>query len=138
VSQGSRFAPYGLVAFEVGGSGTGQADGGFEKGTYAEIGIGPSWPIGGSSTIAVPVKLGFSLDDYYELAGDDHKFGFFDIGALVTVPLTGVPSRFGSWNVHFGGDYFLLGDTPEAFNVGTDGDASKHKVVGLVGFGVAY
>jgi hypothetical protein len=32
----------------------------------------------------------------------------------------------------------LLGDTPEAFNVGTDGDPSKHKVVGLVGIGVTY
>ena len=68
------------------------------------------------------------------MRGEDHKFGYFDIGALVTVPLTSVPSRFGTWNVHFGGDYFLLGDTPEAFNVGTDGDPSKHKVVGLVGF----
>jgi len=138
VSQGSTFAPYGLIAFEVGGSGTGQADGGLDKGTYAEIGIGPSWPLGGSSTIAVPVKLGFSLADYYELAGEDNKFGFFDIGALITVPLTGVPSQFGSWNVHFGGDYFLLGTTTEAFNAGTDGESSKHKVVGLVGFGVSY
>ena len=88
--------------------------------------------------MAVPVKLGFSLDNYYELAGDDNKFGFFDIGALVTVPLTGVPSRFGTWNVHFGGDYFALGDTAEAFNIDKDGDTSRHQVVGMIGFGVTY
>ena len=139
VSQGSRFAPYGLIAFEVGGDGTGQADGGLEKGTYAEIGIGPSWPLGGAgSTVAIPVKLGFSLDDYYELAGEDNKFGYFDIGALITVPFSSAPTKFGTWNVHFGGDYFYLGETPEAFNAGTDGEPSKHKVVGMVGIGVSY
>ena len=140
VAQGSRYAPYGLVAFEFDTDpGRGQADGGFERGTYAEIGVGPSWPLGGAgATVAVPVKLGFSLDNYYELAGEDHKFGYFDIGALVTVPFTAAPSRFGTWNVHFGGDYFFLGDTTEAFNVGTDGDPSKHKVIGLIGIGVSY
>jgi hypothetical protein len=136
VAQGSKYAPYGLIAFEVGGPG--QADGGSERGTYLELGIGPSWPIGGSATVAVPVKLGMSLSDYYELAAEDNPFGYFDIGALVTVPLSGIPSRFGSWNLHFGGDYFALGETTEAFNVNADGETSKHKVVGLVGFGVTY
>jgi hypothetical protein len=133
VSQGSKYAPYGLIAFEM----AGQADGGTEKGTYLEFGIGPSWPLGGS-TLTVPVKIGLSAADYYELAGDDKKFGYFDIGGLITVPLTGVPSRFGSWNVHFGGDYYALGDMTEAFNVDADGDTSKHKLIGLVGFGVSY
>jgi hypothetical protein len=138
VSQGSKYAPYGLVAFEVGGDGAGQADGGTEKGTYLEFGIGPTWPIGGSSTVTVPVKVGLSAADYYELAGEDHKFGYFDIGGLVTVPISGIPSRFGSWNFHFGGDYYALGDTTEAFNLNKDGETSSHKVVGLVGFGVTY
>ena len=138
VSQGSKYAPYGLIAFEIGGETSGQADGGLEKGTYAEFGIGPSWPIRGGTTVTVPVKLGLSVSDYYELAGEDHKFGYFDIGGLVTVPLSGIPSRFGTWNFHFGGDYYALGDTTEAFNVDKEGDTSAHKFVGLVGFGVSY
>jgi hypothetical protein len=147
VAQGSKYGPYGLVAFEVGGAGTGQADGGAEKGTYLEFGIGPSWPLGGSATIAVPVKVGLSANSYYECpagaasicaAGDDSAFGYFDIGGLVTVPISGIASRFGSWNFHFGGDYLALGDTNEAFNVNKDGETSSHKFVGLVGFGVSY
>jgi hypothetical protein len=139
VSQGSKYAPYGLVAFEFDtDEGVGQADGGTSGGTYLELGIGPSWPLGGSTTIAIPVKLGMSLSDYYELAGEDKKFGYFDIGALVTVPLSGIPSRYGSWNFHFGGDYFALGDMTEAFNADEDGDTSPHKFVALFGFGVSY
>jgi hypothetical protein len=141
VAQASRYAPYGLVAFEFDTEpGRGQADGGSDGGTYLELGIGPSWPLGGSTTLAVPVKLGMSLSDYYEhpVTGEDNKFGYFDIGALVTVPLTGVPSRFGSWNVHFGGDYFALGETTEFFNANSEGETSQHKVVGLFGIGVSY
>jgi hypothetical protein len=145
VAQASRFAPYGLVAFEVGGEGTGQADAGAEKGTYLEFGVGPSWPLG-RATFAVPVKIGLSASNYYECPpgatvctpGEDSKFGYFDIGGLVTVPITGAESRFGSWNFHFGGDYLALGDTNEAFNMNRDGETSSNKVVGLFGFGVSY
>jgi hypothetical protein len=148
VAHGSKYAPYGLVAFEVGGEGTGQADAGFEKGTYLEFGIGPSWPVGGNVTIGVPIKVGLSASNYYECPagsesicgapGNDSKFGYFDVGALITVPFSGADSRFGSWNFHFGGNYLALGDTTEAFNVNSDGDTSKHKVIGLFGIGVSY
>ena len=51
VAHASRFAPYGIVAFEL----SGQADGGSEEGTYGEIGIGPSWPLGArASQLAFP------------------------------------------------------------------------------------
>ena len=57
------------------------------KGTYLELGIGPSWPMAdGKATVAVPVKLGFSLKDYYELNGEDQKFGYVVGGVLFTVP----------------------------------------------------
>ena len=36
--------------------------------------------------VAVPVKLGFSLKDYYELSGEDEKFGYVVGGVLFTVP----------------------------------------------------
>ncbi len=87
VTKAHMLNPYGLLAFEVGGDGS--SDGGSERGTYLELGVGPSWPLAGSkATVAVPVKFGFSLSNYYESGGEDHSFGFFDIGALLTVPLS--------------------------------------------------
>lgn len=138
VAQGGKYAPYGLLAFEVGGARAGQADSGTKKGAYLELGIGPSWPAGGSVTLTVPVKVGLSLRDYYEFAGHDNKFGYFEGGVLVTAPFTAKLSRFGSWNFHAGVDGFALGDTTEAFNVDKNGKASKGKVVGLFGIGVTY
>lgn len=126
-----KVAPYVVLAQELGAVG---ADGGSNKGTYVEVGIGPSWPVGGGkATIAIPVKLGLSANNYYELSGVDNKFGFFDIGALVTVPLTGIPASYGAWNFHIGGDAFVFGETTKAINAG-----KKSKGVFLFGFGVAY
>jgi hypothetical protein len=131
VAHASRFAPYGLVAFEM----SGQADGGSEEGTYGEIGVAPSWPLGwAGATVGIPVKLGFSLKDYYEAGGEDNKFGYFDIGALFTVPFTSAPTKFGSWNIHGGVDFLALGDGTKSFN--TDGDSKQ--VIGSIGIGMSY
>ena len=127
----SKVAPYVVVAQELGAIG---ADGGTRKGTYVELGIGPSWPVaGGKATIAIPVKLGLSAHNYYELNGVDNKFGFLDVGALVTVPLTAIPAGYGAWNFHVGADAFTFGDTTKAINGG-----KKSKGVFLFGLGVAY
>jgi hypothetical protein len=132
VAKAHMLAPYGLVAFELGGEDAAGADGG-DPGTYLELGVGPSFPFGDGPTLTIPVKIGLSLADYYQGPSGDEKFGFLDIGALVTVPLAGVPSAFGSWNVHGGLDVLVFGDTTKAFNAG---DAAK--VVGLFGIGVSY
>ena len=130
VAHASRFAPYGLVAFEL----SGQADGGSEEGTYAELGVAPSWTLGGGPvTVAVPLKVGLSLSDYYESDGDDHSFGYVDLGVLFTVPWTGVPSRFGSWNLHGGVDFFGFGDATKKAN---DGDGGQ--VIASIGIGMSY
>jgi hypothetical protein len=129
VAQTSRFNPYGILAFELGEHG---ADGGENKGTYLELGVGPAFPIG-TATLSIPVKLGMSLNNYYELNGEDNKFGFFDIGGLITLPLSGINSNFGSWNIHGGVDFLAFGDTTTFFN---QDDSSK--VVGLIGIGVTY
>ena len=139
VSQASKYAPYGLIAFEVGGAGTGQADFGAKKGTYLEFGVGPSWTLGGGPvTLAGPLKIGLSAKDYYELAGVDHKFGYFDGGVLFTFPFSRVPSKYGTWNFHAGADGFAFGDTTEAANYGTDGKTHKGAVTAVFGIGVAY
>ena len=140
VSKTHMLAPYGLIAFELGGDDAAGADGG-SPGTYVELGVAPSWAIaGGAATLAVPVKLGLNVTDYYHhpLTGEDHHLGFFDVGGLLTIPLKGVPSSFGAWNVHAGVDFLVLGDATKAFNVNKDGEINKNQVIGLFGIGVTY
>jgi hypothetical protein len=130
VAHASKFAPYGLVAVEL----KGQADGGEKKGTYSEFGVAPSWALGGSAvTMAIPVKVGLSLKDYYELEGSDNKFGYVDAGVLFTVPFTSIPSQYGTWNVHGGLNFLGFGDTTKTFN---NGDAGQVVVSG--GIGLSY
>lgn len=130
VAQASKINPYGIIGFEVSEFG---ADGGENKGTYLELGVGPTFPLGSKVTLAIPIKLGMSLSNYYELDGEDNSFGYFDIGGQLTVPLTGIPSQFGTWNLHGGVDVLAFGETTKAFNAG---DSSK--VVALIGVGVTY
>jgi hypothetical protein len=141
VAKAHWLNPYGFLAFEL--SDDGQADGGHtfggSKGTYLELGVGPSWPLGdGVATLAVPVKLGLGLSSYYEQVGSDgtitsDEFGFFDIGGLVTFPLKGIPSSFGSWNFHAGLDFLMLGDMTKLLN-----EDESTKVVALFGIGLTY
>jgi hypothetical protein len=130
VSKAHMLAPYGLIAFEL----DGQADGGSNEGTYLELGVGPSWSLGGGkATLAVPVKLGLSLNDYYEGVDGDETFGFFDVGALFTVPLGSPTGKYGAWNFHAGVDVFAFGDRNKALNNGDTG-----KAVVSFGIGVVY
>lgn len=134
-AHASKTAPYALVAFEIGGEDSGQADGGVNKGTYLELGIGPSWPIAdGKAIVTLPVKLGLSLKDYYELGGEDKKFGYFVAGPLFTVPLSG-----GKWNVHAGVDFYALGDATGAANADpVTGEPRKGWVIWSGGLGFTF
>jgi hypothetical protein len=132
LGQAGKIAPYGLVAFEL----SGQADAGANKGTYMELGAAPNWPIGHGMTFAIPVKVGLSLKDYYETANGDEKFGFFDLGTLVTVPITAIPANFGAWTLHGGVDYLRLGNGPAAIGLGTEGKKNQYVVMG--GIGLSY
>lgn len=132
--------PYALVAFELDTDlGKGQADGGAAAGRYLEVGVAPGWSSDAVS-VTVPVKIGLSLDNYYELnvgtplvpVFQDNKFGYFSTALVATVPLKTPPSA-GGWNVHGGVEFQALGDTTKAFN---GGDSSK--VIGTVGVGVAF
>ncbi len=124
--------PHALIAFEFDTApGLGQADGGQSAGTYLELGIAPGVNESGFS-VTFPVKVGLSLDDYYELAGVDHKFGYLSVGAIATLPVA-QSSTYGAWDVHGGFEFQALGDTPEAFN---GGDQSK--LIGIIGVGFSY
>ena len=125
---GAAVRPYVLIARELDEDG-GQADGGFELGTYLELGIAPGYTTS-RLAVAVPIKVGLSLDNYYEGANGDERFGFFSLAGVVTVPFTGEPTRFGTWNVHGGVEYLRLGDRNQAFG--------ENQVVSSVGIGFSY
>lgn len=127
------FAPYATLAVEVGG---GQADGGANRGTFLAAGVEPghtfeNTPIG-EVTLSLPIEAGFSLDDYYENAGDDESFGYFTVGLAASLALPS-PKGFGEWSLSAGIDYLLLGDAAEAINAGDDSEW-----IFQIGFGVAF
>jgi hypothetical protein len=130
----SRFplAPKAIVAFEL----KGQADGGAHEGIYLELGVRPGvklidadkYPV----TLAVPVKIGLSLHDYYEGPTGSNAFGYFDTGAIASVPLAFMP-KGSTWEVHGGIDLMWLGENTKILN-GNDG----FKPIGSIGFSVAF
>ena len=124
--------PHALVALEFDTApALGQADGGVSAGTYLELGVSPG--ISESDfALVFPVKVGLSLNNYYELAGIDHTFGYLSLGAIATAPLVRSTS-YGAWDVHGGFEFQSLGDTPEAFNRG-----DQSKVIGTIGIGFSY
>jgi hypothetical protein len=127
VLGGAAVRPYVVLAQEL----DGQADGGANEGTYFEIGIGPGYAASRMS-VTVPLKVGLSLNDYYEGLTGDETFGFFSVGGVVTVPFTSMPTRFGSWNIHGGVEFLMLGDRNEA----VFGDSTH--VIGSIGIGLNY
>jgi hypothetical protein len=129
--SGSRFplSPKAMVAFEL----SGQADGGAHEGTYLELGIRPSIKLIGDKyplSLALPVKTGLSLKDYYEGVSGDSTFGYFDTGAIASVAVTLGKTTL---DFHGGIDLLWLGDTTKRMN----GDKG-FKPVGMFGVGIAY
>ncbi len=121
-----------VLAFELG---SGQADAGTGKGTYLELGVRPTVKLAPKATLAIPVKTGLGLHNYYEgvavgLPGESH-FGYFDTGLSLSVPV--VTGKSGTLEVHGGFDLMFLGDVLKEFNQG-DG----FRPVGLVGFTYTY
>jgi hypothetical protein len=122
--RSAALTPYALAAFELDTQpGVGQLDGGFKAGRYLELGAAPGYSVRRVG-IAVPVKVGLSLGNYYELAGKDHRFGFASVAGIATLPIT-------RWsNVHGGVEYQRLGATTKAFNGG-----DRSKTIGSIGIG---
>ena len=120
------FHAYALLAAEIDTvPGEGQLDGGARGGTYLELGAAPRHDVG-RVRVTVPVAVGLSLDDYYELAGTDHMFGFMKIGGKAAVPIAN------GWTVHGGMEFQSLGETPRRFNGG-----DRTSVTAFVGVGVS-
>ena len=122
--------PYALVAFELDSSG--QADAGSQKGTYVELGVAPGYA-GSKASIAIPIKVGLSANDYYEFAtGEDNAFGYFSIAGIVTVPIGP------HFNIHGGGELQTFGDNVKNYNgFGDNGDSSTAGI-GSIGIGFSF
>jgi hypothetical protein len=120
--------PYAILAREL----EGQADGGAGEGTYLELGAAPGVITRPRLSLTVPVRLGLSVSDYYEGANGDERFGFVSVAGVVTVPLSSMPTRFGTWNVHGGVEFVRLGDRNEAIL------GARSKVIGSIGIGLSY
>ena len=118
----SGIQPYVKIAFEL----DGQRDNGLvgNEGIYAEIGIRPTFALQedhqNGLRLAVPIKLGFSLGDYYEdnSGGRDEFFGYLDVGAEINTAITFLPHRLGPWQANAGLHWLLLGDNLEERNAG--------------------
>ena len=131
--------PWVIAAFEIDAANGHQADGGANAGKYLELGVSPGYS-GAKASLAVPVKVGLSIGNYYELNEGtallpnfvDNKFGYLSIAGIATVPIGGT-TGYGAWNFHAGVEYQHLGTTTEAFNGG-----KANKVIGSAGFGFTY
>ena len=121
-------SPKVVLAFELG---DGHADGCGRKGTYLELGVRPTVKLAPKATLAIPVKTGLSAHNYYEGPTGDNRFGYFDTGLQLSVPV--VSGKSGTLEVHGGVDFMWLGDNLKLLN-GNDG----FKPVTLVGFTYSY
>jgi hypothetical protein len=130
--------PKAIVAFELKGQadgGGGLEDGG-GKGTYLELGVRPvvtvvdhgRYPL----TLAIPAKIGLSLKDYYEGPTGSNRFGFFDLGGILSVPLAFMNGK-STWEVHGGLDVLWLGDNNQILNGG-----DSVKPIAVIGMSVTY
>ena len=118
--------PYALVAFELDDN---SADAGTDKGTYIELGIGPSYA-GAKATVAFPIKVGLSGNNYYEFGtGSDSTFGYFSAAAIVTVPMNA------NWNVHGGVEVQTFGENVKNYNAFGSG---ARAAAGIASIGVGF
>lgn len=123
-------SPKVLVAFEL----YGQADGGAHEGTYLELSARPVFIVIDAAaplSLAIPVKVGLSLRDYYEGVRGSDTFGYIDIGIVASVPLPFMSG--GAWDLHGGVDVLFFGNALEALNGGT-----AVKPVAVLGLGVVF
>jgi len=132
--------PYFMYVIETDGASDGFGNGGD---SYFEFGFEPSMTLIESEsmpiTLSVPFTFGFG-DGYYELdttgnghADDDDSFGYFDVGVVMSAPLSFIPADYGSWEVAAGVHFLFLGDNAETIN---GGDGSE--VIGTIGISMSY
>ena len=80
------FRPYGLYAYELSGHLANRATTGTSGASYLELGVNPGFDVYKHCVLTVPVKTGFSLDNYYN-EGNGLNFGYVSLGVQLEVPV---------------------------------------------------
>jgi hypothetical protein len=116
---------------------------GADRGTGIQLGIGPTlWAAEDESvSLTMPVEVGLSLEDYYEGSnGENHTFGYANVGLAASIPLSFVPESAGAWSFNLSGKYYFFGhqlesdDTPD-----TSGNRGRGSYpVGMASISVAF
>jgi len=130
--------PYGLMAFEA----EGQRDNGLNNGVYTEVGIRPAWTLnpGLVFKVTLPIRIGFSVDQYYEVPvsnpgklPQDDAFGFTDVGLEGELPIPCISGNYGQLSLHLAGHWFYLGQHTAARN-----NENKHEIIASGGLRFNY
>ncbi len=91
------------------------------KGQYYEFGITPECTFAEKATYPVtlsfPTAVGFGSSGFF-----GQGFGFFSIGAELSVPLAFIPESLGSWSSSVSGRYYRLGSTSAFYTNSGDPD----------------
>ena len=129
---GFALKPYAAIYFET-------ADANGSEDSYLEFGIGPTFAagnVGGKPvTLAVPVVLGCSIDDYYlDSSGDNEFFGYGSVGLFASIPL-GETGKFGAWTLTGGVQFIELFANSAAV---TNDGGKWNEFLGKVGVSFAY
>jgi hypothetical protein len=95
------------------------------RGWYMQFGLRPGGTLIDHETypvsLAFPMTMGISLSDYYETtASNDDTFGFFQGGAVLSVPLAFIPEDYGAWSASAGASVYTFGPNLQAANKGDD------------------
>lgn len=115
---GFSTGPSMTVSFETAGTNFGD-----QQGSWLGLNAAPSfvalqhdrYPV----TLALPLALGLSLGNYYEIPGKgDDTFGFFSFGLSASVPLAFIPQAYGAWSANAGINVLVLGDNLKEANLG--------------------
>jgi hypothetical protein len=124
--------PHVRMVIETGGPPLTEPD----RGVYLELGIAPQfqWQVSNDLTldIAIPAKVGLSLDDYYQDPfGVDQRFGYFDVGLDVSMPLPEL--FFGTGRLTAGAHWLHLGTTTRQIN-----DNRADEFIGRIGVSYSF
>ena len=64
----------------------------------------------------------------------NEAFGFFSVGAMLGVPISGIPAEFGSWEFSAGVQLLFFGDVLKTINGSDDGV----EPIGIFGLSLGY
>jgi hypothetical protein len=113
-----------------------------QEGYGLQFGIGPTLYTAEDEfvTVTAPAEVGLSIEDYYEGSnGENHTFGYANVGLLASFPLGFMPEGAGDWTFSLSGKYFFFGhelEGSESANTGNRGRSSYP--VGVASIGVAF